>query len=283
MITTAEFGGVQSAQLIDVANFQGAFDWAAARRQVPQLAGGICKLTEGLTFTDADAAHNWAGIKDQGIVRGGYHFGHPGEDATAQAQRFVAEAGRLGLTDADMLALDLEVSDGRSPQQVADWAQTFMRVTETERPHNPLLVYTMVSFATGGESAGLGKYPLWLARPGSVAPVAPPPWAKWTFWQWGTRNGDDADAFNGTAAQLHDWVEGFAPVPAKPPAGGTTGTGPYRHATTQPMTLAELAASRNTTPTHLVEMSGDNYTAGDWAHLAKLNLPVGTRYYTSNP
>jgi lysozyme len=280
MITTAEFGGVQSAQLIDVANFQGKFDWAGAVRQVPGLAGGIAKLTEGLTFTDADAAHNWAGIKGQNLVRGGYHFGHPGEDATAQAQRFVAEAGKLGLTGSDLLALDLEVSDGRSPQQVASWAQTFMHVLETERPHNPLLVYTMVSFATGGESAGLGKYPLWLARPGNVAPVAPPPWAKWTFWQWGTRNGDDADAFNGTTAQLHAWVEGFAPVT---PAPTPQGKGPYRHATTQPMTLAELAASRNTTITHLVEVSGDNYTDGDWAHLSKLDLPVGTRYYTSNP
>jgi lysozyme len=277
MITTAEFGGVASAQGLDVANFQGAFDWAGAKRQVPQLAFGICKLTEGLTFTDADAPHNWAGIKGQGLIRGGYHFGHPGEDATAQAQRFTAEARKLGLTGADILALDLEVSDGRTPAQVASWAQTFMRVMDTELPHNPLVVYTMESFALGGESAGLGKYPLWLARPGNSAPVAPSPWAKWTFWQWGTRNGDDADAFNGTAAQLASWVEGFAPVTPTP------GKGPYRHTTSQPMTLAELAASRGTTPTHLVEVSGDNYTDGDWAHLAKLNLPVGTRYYTTNP
>jgi GH25 family lysozyme M1 (1,4-beta-N-acetylmuramidase) len=218
MILTAEFAGIASAQLIDVSNFQGAYDWVAAQRQVPGLAGGICKLTEGTGFTDADAAHNWAALAQAGLVRGGYHFAHPGEDVTTQLDHFLGEAGQLGLRTTDLLALDLEVTDSRSPAQVAGWAQAFMAALTHARPHNPVLVYTMTSFATGGESAGLGKYPLWLARPGGgAAPVAPPPWAKWTFWQWGTRSGVDADAFNGTAADLAAWVDSFQPVPSPPP------------------------------------------------------------------
>lgn len=281
MITTAEFGGVASAQLLDVSNFQGAFDWVNAQRQVPGLAGGIAKLTEGTGFTDADAAHNWGQLAQLGLVRGGYHFGHPGESASAQAAFFLAEAARIGLGSKDILALDLEVTDGLSAGQVASWAQAFMATVEHFRPHNPLVLYTMISFATGGECAGLGKYPLWLARPGSTAPAAPPPWARWTFWQWGTRNGDDADAFNGTVAQLHAWVDSFAAAPAPAPAPAPAG--PYRHVTSQPVTLDELAAARNTTPTKLVALAWAHYTAGDWAHLARTDLPVGTRYYTVNP
>lgn len=217
MIETAEFGGVVSAQGLDVSNFQGAFDWAAAKAQIPQLAFGLCKLTEGTGFTDADAAHNWAGMAAQNLVRGGYHFAHPGSSASAQLDTFLGEAGKLGLKTTDLLALDLEVTDGLAPGAVASWADTFMAGLVKARPHNPVLLYTMISFANGGECAGLGRYPLWLAFPASSAPVAPPPWAKWTFWQWGTRSGDDADAFNGTAADLHAWVDSFQPAPSPPP------------------------------------------------------------------
>jgi hypothetical protein len=154
-----------------------------------------------------------------------------------------------------------------------------MHVMDTECPHNPLIVYTMVSFATGGECAGLGKYPLWLARPGNTAPVAPPPWAHWTFWQWGTRNGDDADAFNGTTAELHAWVASFAPAPPTP---APTGTGPFLHTLDGHTTLAQLAAKRNTTPYRLLRLAVENYTDGDLAHLASETLPAGTRYYTAS-
>lgn len=237
MITTAEFGGVASAQGLDVSNFQGQFDWAAARAQVPQLAFGICKLTEGTGFTDADAPHNWAAIAGEGLVRGGYHFGHPADSVQGQLDAYLGEAERLGLETTDLLALDLEVSDGLPPSLVASWARSFMAGLVRARPHNPRLVYTMESFATGGESAGLGSYPLWLARPGSTAPVPPPPWAKWTFWQWGTRSGDDADAFNGTAADLRAWVSSFQPAPSPPPkpsgkvwsADGSTSVRQFAH------------------------------------------------------
>lgn len=282
MITTAEFGGVASAQLIDVSNFQGQYDWNAAKAQVPGLAGGIAKLTEGTTFVDADAGHNWSALAGLGLVRGGYHFGHPGESASAQVQAFLGEASKLGLTTRDILALDLEVNDGRTAADVASWAQAFMTGLKAARPHNPVLVYTMVSFATGGECAGLGRYPLWLAFPAASAPQPPPPWARWTFWQWGTRNGVDADAFNGTVAELHAWVDSFQPDPA-PPAGTGTGTGPFRHYTAKGDTLADLAAARNTTAWHLVEMAAANYTAGDEARLAKAELPSGLAWYTSNP
>lgn len=276
MIVTAEFGGIMSAQLIDVSNFQGPFNWAGAKSSTPQLAGGICKATEGNTFLDPDLAHNWAGIKDQNLARGAYHFGHPGESPGTQLTFFLNHLAALGLTTRDILALDLEVSDGLTPAQVSRWAQTFMSGLRASRPHNPIVVYTMVSFATGGEAAGLGAYPLWLAKPASVAPAAPPPWARWTFWQWGTRSGVDADAFNGTAEQLAAWIDSFQPQ-------AQTGTGPFRHYTQAGDTLEKLAASRNTSPWHLLEEAAAHYTDGDHARLAQAELPAGVPWYTSNP
>jgi lysozyme len=218
-------GTVVSAQGLDVANFQGAFPWAAVKAGYPPLAFGIYKMTEGLTFTDGFARHNHDGIKAAGLDHGAYHFLRPESDGAAQAQFFIAQHRKIGLTAADMLWLDHETADGKTPGQLAACARAFMTELDRICPHNPKGVYTMVSYATGGECAGLGHWPLWLAFPSSKAPVPPPPWAKWSFWQWGTRNGVDADAFNGTAAQLSAWLASFGPS-FRPPAAG-----PFRHLT----------------------------------------------------
>lgn len=260
MIQTAEFGGVASAQLLDVSNFQGAFDWAAARRSLPSLAGGIFKVTEGLNFTDPDAAHNLAGVRAQGIWGGGYHFLHPADDGRAQAQFFASHLRKLGIGGQFMLWCDNETQDGRTASQVAACASAFMDELHTEFPHNPMGVYTFVSFATGGENAGLGRWPLWLARPGSTAPVPPPPWSRWTFWQWGTRNGVDADAFNGTAADLSSWIKSFAPArptpgpdpspsPSPAPSGWMAGDGKT--------TLREMAHQHGVSALDLVVATAD--------------------------
>jgi lysozyme len=207
--------GVASAQGLDVSNFQGRFNWSAARAG---LSFGIFRLTEGLPQSgdnspDPDAAWNHAAIRDAGLVRGAYHFLHPSLSGKAQAEYFVAVHEQLGFDADDMLWLDNETTDGLGPAAVAACAQEFMAELKVLKPNSPMGVYTYISFSTSGYCNGLGKYPLWLAYPNSSAPKPPPPWAMWDIWQWGLRNGTDADAFNGTAAQFHSWIQGFLPPP----------------------------------------------------------------------
>ena len=111
-------------------------------------------------------AANWAGMRAAGLVRGAYHFGHPGADAGAQAHLFArtvsAAAMRTaapqqprsiprplcGAADAcrgrkrpllllwwaqvgplragEFVALDIEVSDKAGPAAVAAWAAAFV-------------------------------------------------------------------------------------------------------------------------------------------------------------
>ena len=211
--------GIQSAQGLDVSNFQGQFDWSAAKREVSDLQFGIYRLTQGLgkpnqVSPDPDASWNHKQIRDQGLHPGAYHFLDPLEDGTAQAQYYVSMFGQLGIIDSDMLWLDNETG-GSSAAQVSACANAFMDELHKLRPNNPMGVYTYIDFATSGNCAGLGKWPLWLAFPNSSAPVPPPPWSKWTFWQWGNRGAGgqnvDADAFNGTSGTLTSWIEGFKP------------------------------------------------------------------------
>jgi lysozyme len=212
---------VASAQGLDVSNFQGRFSWAGTTG----LSFGIYRMTQGLgagvNSPDPDAQWNHDQIRAKGLHHGAYHFLDPALPGAAQARYFVARHQAIGLGAADMLWLDSETA-GSSPAATAACAQAFMTELQALCPRNPKGVYTFISFATSGHCAGLGRWPLWLAFPAAAAPQPPPPWARWAFWQWGLRNGVDADAFNGTAAQLSAWIASFAapppPAPWKPVA-----------------------------------------------------------------
>jgi lysozyme len=280
MINTFEpVAGVASAQGLDVSNFQGQFNWAGAKKAVPGLAFGIFRLTEGLSTSgdnspDPDAGWNHDQIADAGLIRGAYHFLHPSLDGKAQAEYFVSEHAKLGFNLTDMLWLDNEVSDGLSPSAVAECAQDFMAELKVLKPDSPQGVYSFISFATGGYCDGLSGYPLWLANPASKAPAPPPPWAKWTFWQWGSRDGTDADAFNGTAGDLNTWVASFLPPP--PPPQGP----PYRHVLAKDESVASIAAGRNEKVSSFLTHQAAAFTGADAAATV---LRAGSIYYTENP
>jgi GH25 family lysozyme M1 (1,4-beta-N-acetylmuramidase) len=216
------------AQLLDVSNYQGHFDWTSAKASVPHLAGGIFRLTQGLggpgmNSPDPDAEWNHRQIAELGLHRGMYHFLDPRRSGAEQAKYFVIMATRLGLTPADMLWLDNETA-GTSPAAVAACARDFMAELDKQCPRNPRGVYTFINFARDGNCEGLGDRPLWLAYPAATAPVPPPPWMRWTFWQWGTRQGTDADSFNGTPDDLDTWIKSFssARTPVMHTADGKT-------------------------------------------------------------
>lgn len=262
---------VHSAQGLDVSNYQGRFNWAATQG----LTFGIHRLTQGGPAShenspDPTAAWNHAQIADRGLHRGAYHFLDPQLPGAVQARYFADQAAKLGpIKPADMFWLDNEWAHGCSPQMVAECARDFMAELHRLLPHNPMGVYTFISFATGGYCAGLSQWPLWLAHPGLAAPAPPPPWARWLFWQWGTRDGTDADAFNGTAADLDDWIKSYAPDPPH---------GPYRHVADGTQSYAEIAAERHTTVKHIAEV-----TANAMAAHAHQKITKGDIYYTSKP
>jgi lysozyme len=180
----------------------------------------IAKATEGTTYTDPSFAANWAGMRAAGLIRGAYHFGHPGSDAVTQADRFVNVVRPVG---GDLqLVLDLEVTDGRTPAQVWSWTQAFIARIQS-RTGRPGIIYTGFYFWRDrvGNPADNLNCPLWIAAYGVSAPMVPRAWSTWSFWQYsdtgsvpGVTGNVDLDYFNGTLSRLRALT--LPPIPANP-------------------------------------------------------------------
>ena len=99
---------------VDVSHFDGAIDWAAARRD--GVAFAIIKATEGTSFVDNHFATNWTNTRANGIIHGAYHFFRPKSDPVAQADFFVQVAGSPKSGDLPPVILQ---STGRSVDETS--------------------------------------------------------------------------------------------------------------------------------------------------------------------
>ena len=181
---------------VDVASYQGPpGTWMHAAGRIRWAAIKLTELQpDGTRYVNPDAASDWQWLRQAGHARIAYLFGHPGTDAAAAAQFFVDELRALGLDDTDGVALDLEVTDGKTPAEVTAWASKVLSEIEA-RVHRLPLVYTYLAFAEAGNCSTLGDYPLWIADPSSPAgsPRVPAPWKTWAIHQYSQAGTIDRD------------------------------------------------------------------------------------------
>jgi lysozyme len=181
------------------------------------ISFAFAKATESTDFTDPMFATNWAGMKSAGLVRGAYHFFHADVDPTMQATYFLGVVGTLD--PGDLVALDLETTNGETQATITTNALTFLSAVQSATGIKPIL-YVSPAFLSSYTS--FGSYFLWVANYGVSCPDVPAPWSTYTFWQ-STGTGSlsalsgavDLDSFNGTLAQLQSLVS----APPPPDAG----------------------------------------------------------------
>jgi GH25 family lysozyme M1 (1,4-beta-N-acetylmuramidase) len=212
-----------SAQGIDVSSYQPPLTPDALKG----LAFAFCKATNGDQLADAHFARNWAALKAAGIRRGAYHelISPAYASGKTQAQYFLATVIGQGLEPGDMLAVVASDYGGVTDSEVKAWCDT----VRAAAPTSPVLVYSDLSAAEALTSCT--GYDLWAAWPSDTAPASVSPWKTWRFWQWGTENGVDRDAHNGTGEEMGAWLDSVAsPAPAAdwtfgPPQGLTAHPG----------------------------------------------------------
>jgi lysozyme len=199
---------MSNVQGIDVSHFQGVVDWQQVAKAGMSFA--FAKATEGITYVDPQFSTNWAGIKAAGLVRGAYHFFEANDDATAQAQHFLAT---VKLAPGDLPpVLDIETTAGVSDEQIWSGVSTRIQVVEQATGRQPIL-YTAPGFWNShAPDLTLTRYPLWLADYAAQA-LLPHGWSSWLFWQHsqsgsvaGVTGAVDLDLFSGTLQQLQELV-----------------------------------------------------------------------------
>lgn len=209
-----EIDGRRMARMLtmqDISNWQGP--------KAPELVAhheilGI-KATEGNNFLDPEFANNWKFADDNEKGRIAYHLLHPSQPGLQQAQFFLDYVEKAGIESGDMFAVDLEESDGKTPEEVDACAKEFLDYVAAQTKANPF-VYTFIHFAEAGNCNSLGNRPLWIADPSSppAKPRVPAPWEEWRIHQYGIFKGIDADIVN---AETVDALTKYGALIGEPP------------------------------------------------------------------
>lgn len=219
---------------IDVSYWEAGIDWNKVRGDGIRFM--FAKATEGEGYVDPTFDDNWRGAKSVGILRGAYHFFHPGMNPVKQADKFVQIVKSTNDNGELPPVLDLEVTDNQANQTIIDRAKTWLDRVQQSLGKQPI-IYSSPGFLKynfsvpgGGPPLWTKDYILWIANYGVSQPSMPPGWLKWTFWQYsetgsvsGVNAAVDLDWFNGTAEQLYQLAGAQTPQPTvyKVKAGDT--------------------------------------------------------------
>jgi lysozyme len=190
---------------VDTSSWQGAIDWTAVAQSGRAFA--IARVSDGLTYPDAQFATDWPAIRSAGMIRGAYQFFRASQDPIAQADLLAAAIGGP-LGDGDLPAiLDLETSDGEPASVVIARAQAWLDRAQARTGKTPM-VYT-AAFMSSVIGSSFARYPLWVANYGVSCPRLPDGWSAWRIWQSGDSGrvpgisgGVDVDVFDGTLDEL---------------------------------------------------------------------------------
>jgi uncharacterized protein (TIGR03382 family) len=215
---------------MDVSYYDTVTDWSAARAAGIEFAN--VRATDGTQYTDSKFAGYWAGAKAAGVLRGAYQFFRPAEDAIAQADLLLQMLG----SDRGELppVLDVEVSGGLAPAQVASAVQAWVAHVAAAIGRPPIIYAGLYSWPTLTGGADDTASPLWVAQYTTApCPDIPAPWTRWAIWQDSSTGSSagvanpgtlDIDVFNGTHDQLLAFAGGApAPCGTIAAAGGEIG------------------------------------------------------------
>ena len=190
---------------VDVSNYDPATQWSTVSH------GGVgfafIKATEGIDINNSYFSSDWESSRAASVLRGAYHFFHPGDDPTTQAQFYLNTVGPFASDDLPPM-LDWEVTDGVSAAVQIQKAMTWLSLVEAATGKVPVIYVDPSFFNALGNPTQFARYPLFIANYGVSCPDVPPPWTTWTFWQKGSgpvagvANTADEDEFNGSFEEL---------------------------------------------------------------------------------
>jgi GH25 family lysozyme M1 (1,4-beta-N-acetylmuramidase) len=174
------------AKALDVSNYQRRVDWRRVARDGFRFAA--IKATEGTGFVDPYVARNVHGARKNGIAPVLYHFAHPSNSPRAEARHFLRTALPLVRVGEPCPALDLEVTEGKTPYQLWEWQHTFSLIVE-EALGGHVILYTYRAFLESELWLPRHHRPIWGADYGSVPASVLSTWHAWQYTSSGSVSG----------------------------------------------------------------------------------------------
>ena len=202
---------------IDVSKWQGEIDWA--RVSTAGVKYAIIRVSDGVNTLDEYFGTNWAGAKDNGILRGAYQFFRPGQDPIAQAEILVRRIREEGPMDLPPV-IDIEAVDGQSAAVIQDKARRWIDYVEAELGVTPIIYSGFYFWRDNvGDTQDFNQYPLWHAQYTSAqCPRIADAWDRWALWQYtsegrvdGIDGNVDLNRFNGTYEELLGFAQADPP------------------------------------------------------------------------
>ncbi|MCL1124971.1 GH25 family lysozyme [Shewanella surugensis] len=206
-----------SIQGIDVSHYQGRIDWPQVNRQLFPFA--IAKATGGETYVDPEFHINWHGMRENGLIRGAYHFFYAADDPQKQALKYLSVVGEWNPADLPPI-LDIEITDNMNGVAIRERSLVWLNIVEKETQRRPI-IYTNSFFSkTYLNDPRLARFPLWIAQYSAELSVLPEPWKDkgtcrntWCLWQH-SQNGKvtgvnapvDLNHFNGNLPSLKKFI-----------------------------------------------------------------------------
>jgi lysozyme len=204
---------------VDISHWEGEIDWEAAYPWMPFV---YFKATEGTSWVDPQFYNNKAGCDKFGIPSAPYHYWHPEYDPVAQANHFIATAGKY-----PRYIVDVEDRKDNIPADIVGRLYKLLTVCEELTGIKPA-IYT----SAGYWNQYMNPIPKWADDYDLIVahyttkrnPIIPNGWLTWKIWQFGDnfmmqgcKEYCDGDWFNGTLDECREWFGNYRPVTAPPP------------------------------------------------------------------
>jgi lysozyme len=194
---------------IDISHYNGTVNYG--QLSAAGVVFAYVKATEGRMTKDPLYATNYAGLSQNQILRGAYHFFYPQLDPAAQAANFLSVVAQLNPGDLPPV-LDVEISGEQNYGAIVAAMQQWLDTVEQALGRTPA-IYTAPGFwnTVLNGTAAFSGYPLWVAEyTTSPAPQIPNGFSSYVFWQYsqsgsvpGIIGSVDMDWFNGSVSDLN--------------------------------------------------------------------------------
>lgn len=164
---------------IDVSHHQGPINWKMVKGMKDKdvvLDFAFIKATEGLTHKDSRFRYNWLKSKENGMIRGAYHYFKPHQKGEDQANHFIRNV-KLKKGDFPPV-IDVEEKGNIPPKRLMKGILNCAKKLEAHYGVKPI-IYTYHDFYKLNFDDTFKDYTLWIAHYN----VHKPNNQQWNFWQ----------------------------------------------------------------------------------------------------